>query len=114
VAYDEELANRIREIVAGEKDLSEKRMFGGLAFLIGGNMSVSASGQGGLLLRVDPAETEKLLAEPHAQPFEMRGRTMDGWLRVEPEGLRTRRELERWVARGVAYARLLPPKQRSQ
>jgi TfoX/Sxy family transcriptional regulator of competence genes len=114
VAYDEELANRIREIVAGEKDLSEKRMFGGLAFLIGGNMSVSASGQGGLLLRVDPAETEKLLAEPHAQPFEMRGRTMDGWLRVEPEGLRTKRELERWVARGVAYARLLPPKQRSQ
>jgi TfoX/Sxy family transcriptional regulator of competence genes len=113
MAYDEDLANRIREIVAGEPGLTEKRMFGGLAFLIGGNMSVSASGQGGLLLRVDPAETEALLAEPHAQRFEMRGRSMDGWLRVEAEGLRTKRELERWVARGVNYARSLPAKQRT-
>jgi TfoX/Sxy family transcriptional regulator of competence genes len=111
MAYDEDLANRIREIVANEEGLTEKRMFGGLAFLIGGNMSVSASGQGGLLLRVDPDETEALLAEPHAQPFEMRGRVMDGWLRVEPDGVRTKPELERWVARGVAYARTLPPKQ---
>jgi TfoX/Sxy family transcriptional regulator of competence genes len=113
MAYDEDLANRIREIVAGEQGLTEKRMFGGLAFLIGGNMSVSASGQGGLLLRVDPAETEALLAEPHAQRFEMRGRSMDGWLRVEADGLRTKRELERWVARGIAYARSLPAKQRT-
>jgi TfoX/Sxy family transcriptional regulator of competence genes len=113
MAYDEDLADRIREIVANEDGLTEKRMFGGLAFLIGGNMSVSASGQGGLLLRVDPAETEKLLAEPHAQPFVMRGRAMDGWLRVEAEGLRTKRQLERWVARGVAYARSLPAKQRA-
>jgi TfoX/Sxy family transcriptional regulator of competence genes len=112
MAYDEDLANRIRELVANEDGLTEKRMFGGLAFLIGGNMSVSASSQGGLLLRVDPAETEALLAEPHAEPFVMRGRAMDGWLRVDPEGLRTKRELERWVARGVAYARSLPAKQR--
>jgi TfoX/Sxy family transcriptional regulator of competence genes len=113
MAYDEDLASRIRELVADEEGLTEKKMFGGLAFLIGGNMSVSASGQGGLLLRVDPAETEKLAAEPHAQPFVMRGRAMDGWLRVEPEGLRTKRQLERWVARGVAYARSLPAKQRA-
>ena len=85
-------------------------MFGGLAFLIGGNMSVSASGQGGLLLRCDPADTESLVSEPHADRFEMRGRAMDGWLRVESEGLDTDDELQRWVAVGVSYARSLPPK----
>jgi len=85
-------------------------MFGGLAFLIDGNMAVSASGQGGLLLRVDPAETEALLKKPHAQHFEMRGRAMQGWLRVDAEGVRTTRELEQWVGRGVAYARSLPSK----
>jgi TfoX/Sxy family transcriptional regulator of competence genes len=111
MAYDEHLAARIRELVQGEPGLTEKRMFGGLAFLIGGNMSVSASSQGGLLLRVDPAETDALLSKPHAQPFEMRGRAMQGWLRVDPEGVRTKRELERWVSRGVAYARSLPSKQ---
>jgi TfoX/Sxy family transcriptional regulator of competence genes len=113
VAYDEDLANRIRELVASEPSINEKRMFGGLAFLINGNMSVSASGQGGLLLRVDPAETDALLSKPHAHPFEMRGRLMRGWLRVDPDGLRTKRQLERWVARGVAYARSLPSKTRS-
>ncbi len=110
VAYDEDLANRIRELIAAEDGVSEKKMFGGLAFLIGGNMSVSASGQGGLLLRCDPADTEALLREPHAARFEMRGRAMDGWLRVAPEGVRTKRELAPWVARGVGYARSLPPK----
>jgi TfoX/Sxy family transcriptional regulator of competence genes len=110
MAYDEDLANRIREIVADEEGLTEKTMFGGLAFLIGGNMSVSASGQGGMLLRVDPSETEALLTEPYAEPFVMRGRAMDGWLRLDSDGLRDRRQLERWVARGVAYARSLPPK----
>jgi TfoX/Sxy family transcriptional regulator of competence genes len=110
MAYDEDLANRIRELIAGDSEVTEKRMFGGLAFLIGGNMSVSVSGQGGLLLRCDPAETDALLSKPHAAPFEMRGRVMDGWLRVSPEGLRTKTQLERWVARGVAYARSLPPK----
>jgi TfoX/Sxy family transcriptional regulator of competence genes len=110
VAYDEDLANRIRELMAAEEGVTEKKMFGGLAFLIGGNMSVSASGQGGLLLRCDPADTDALLQKPHAAPFEMRGRAMDGWLRVAAEGLRTKRQLEPWVACGVAYARSLPPK----
>ena len=110
MAYDEDLANRIRELMAGERAVTEKKMFGGLAFLIGGNMSVAASGQGGLLVRVDPDETDALVAKPHARRFEMRGRSMDGWLRVDPEGVRTKRQLEPWVKRGVAYARSLPPK----
>lgn len=110
MAYDEDLANRVRELVAYESELTEKRMFGGLAFLIGGNMSVAASGQGGLLVRVDPGDTAELVAKPHAQPFVMRGRAMDGWLRVDAEGLTTKRQLERWVARGVEYARSLPAK----
>lgn len=110
VAYDEDLADRIRGLVADEPGVTEKAMFGGLAFLIGGNMSVSASGQGGLLLRVDPEETDTLLEEPHAQPFVMRGRAMDGWLRVDPVGVRTDADLARWVARGTAYARSLPAK----
>jgi TfoX/Sxy family transcriptional regulator of competence genes len=110
VPYDEDLANRIRELVLTEQGVTEKRMFGGLAFLIDGNMSVSVSGQGGLLLRVDPAETDKLVSKPHAYPFEMRGRVMQGWLRVDPDGLRTKRQLERWVTRGIAYARSLPSK----
>ena len=85
-------------------------MFGGLAFLVNGNMSVSASREGGLLLRADPEENDALLRDPHAQRFEMRGRPMPGWLRIDPEGARTKRQLERWVARGVAYARSLPTK----
>ncbi len=110
MAYDPDLANRIRELVLAEPGVTEQRMFGGLAFLIDGNMSVGASGQGGLLLRVDPAKTDSLLAKPHAHPFEMRGRVMQGWLRVDADGVRTKRQLERWVARGVAYARSLPSK----
>jgi TfoX/Sxy family transcriptional regulator of competence genes len=110
MAYDEDLANRVREALASERGVEEKRMFGGLAFLINGNMSVSASGQGGLLLRVDPEHTDKLAEEPHAQPFVMRGRAMQGWLRVAPEGVSTKRDLERWVKRGVGYARSLPSK----
>jgi TfoX/Sxy family transcriptional regulator of competence genes len=110
MAYDEDLANRIRELIAAEPDVTEQRMFGGLAFLIGGNMSVAASGQGGLMVRVDPDETEALLAKRHARPFEMRGREMAGWLRVDAGGVRTKRQLEPWVKRGVAYARSLPAK----
>src|SRR3954452_17029167 len=109
MAYDEDLANRIRELVAGET-VTEKKMFGGLAFLIGGDMGVAASGQGGLMVRVDPEEPEALVAKPHARRFEMRGRTMDGWLRVDDEGLKTKRQLEQWVKTGVAYARALPAK----
>jgi TfoX/Sxy family transcriptional regulator of competence genes len=110
MAYDEDLANRIRELIGGDPDLTEKRMFGGLAFLVGGNMAVAASGQGGLMVRVDPAETDALVAKAHARPFEMRGREMQGWLRVDSEGVRTKRQLEPWVRRGAAYARSLPPK----
>jgi TfoX/Sxy family transcriptional regulator of competence genes len=110
MAYDEELANRIRELIAAEPAVTEKRMFGGLAFLICGNMSVAASGQGGLMVRVDPDETGALLEKQHAQPFVMRGREMKGWLRVDDEGVRTKRQLEPWVKRGVAYARSLPAK----
>jgi TfoX/Sxy family transcriptional regulator of competence genes len=110
MAYDEDLADRIRELIPADVAVVEQRMFGGLAFLVGGNMSVAASGQGGLLLRVDPEETDALAAEPHAGPFEMRGRAMKGWLRVDAEGVKTKRELEPWVRRGVEYARSLPPK----
>jgi hypothetical protein len=110
VAYDEDLANRIRELLADEPGVVEQRMFGGLAFLIGGNMSVSVSGNGGLLLRIAPDETESLAARPHARRFVMRGREMTGWLRVAPEGVATKRQLARWVTRGVAYARSLPAK----
>ena len=110
MAYDEDLANRIRELIAAEPGVTEMRMFGGLAFLVGGNMSVGVSGQGGLMVRFDPEEGDALAAKPHARPFEMRGRPMRGWLRVDAEGLRTKRQLEPWVRRGVAYARSLPPK----
>jgi TfoX/Sxy family transcriptional regulator of competence genes len=110
MAYDEDLASRIRELLADDDGVTEQRMFGGLAFLVGGNMAIGASGRGGLMVRVDPGESETLLAEPHAQPFEMRGRAMRGWLRVDAEGVRTKRQLEPWVRRGVAYARSLPPK----
>jgi hypothetical protein len=110
VAYEEDLANRIREGFGGEGGVVEKRMFGGLAFLIGGNLAVSASGQGGLLLRCDPAETDDLLARKHASRFRTRGREMDGWLRVAPEGLEAKRDVDRWVAIGAAYASSLPAK----
>jgi hypothetical protein len=108
--YDDDLANRIRELMADEAGVTERKMFGGLAFLIGGNMSVAASGQGGLMVRVAPGETDALLDKPHAHTFEMRGRPMQGWLRVDADGVKTTRELAPWVKLGVAYARSLPPK----
>lgn len=110
MAYDEELAERLRAVLQGEAGLSEKRMFGGLAFLVNGNMAVSASSKGGLLLRVDPSETETLVARPHAEPFEMRGRDMTGWLRIAPEGVQSDADLRRWAAIGTGYARSLPAK----
>ncbi len=110
MAYDEDLANRVRELIAMEDDVTEKRMFGGLAFLIGGHMSVSVSRHGGLMVRVAPADGESLVTRPHVRAAVMRGREMPGWLMVGPEGLRTRRQLEPWVGRGVAHARSLPPK----
>jgi TfoX/Sxy family transcriptional regulator of competence genes len=110
MAYDEELASRLRQHVSGEQGISEKRMFGGLAFLINGNMAVSASSRGGLLLRVDPAQTDALLSNPGAERFAMRGREMDGWLRIDADVLGTDNELLRWIGHGVSYARSLPPK----
>jgi len=110
VAYDEYLADRIRELLAGESGVTETKMFGGLAFLVGGNMAVAASGQGGLMVRADPARSESLVATTKARPMEMRGRPMRGWLRVDTDDVRTKRELARWVRLGTTYARSLPPK----
>lgn len=110
MAYQEELADRIRELLGGERRLTEKEMFGGLGFLIGGNMAIAASGQGGLMVRVDPAQSEKLVATSNARPMEMRGRQMQGWLRVDTEDVPTKRQLARWVRIGAEYARSLPPK----
>ena len=110
MAYDEALAARIRELVAREPGVTEQKMFGGLAFLIGGNMAVAASGQGGILVRVDPEQTETLVATTNARVMEMRGREMRGWLRVDAHELEDP-ELGSWVARGSSYARSLPAKQ---
>ena len=110
MAYDEELADRIRGLLEGEADLTEKKMFGGLAFLVGGNMAIGASGQGGALVRVDPLEGEKLVETTNARPMEMRGRQMQGWLRVDSDDLRSDAELAAWVERGTKYARSLPAK----
>jgi TfoX/Sxy family transcriptional regulator of competence genes len=110
MAYDEEVAGRIRELLEGERDLTEKKMFGGLAFLIGGNMAIGASGRGGILVRVDPDEWDTLVATTKAEPMEMRGRQMKGWLRVDAKDVGTRTELARWAKLGAAYARSLPPK----
>ena len=110
MAYDEALADRIRELIGRERGLTEKKMFGGLAFLIAGNMAVAASGQGGLLVRADPEESDGLVARGPARPMVMRGREMAGWLRVDADDVRTKRQLERWVRTGVAYARTLPEK----
>jgi TfoX/Sxy family transcriptional regulator of competence genes len=110
MAYDEDLAERIRELLGGESDVTENKMFGGLAFLVGGNMAVAASGQGGVMVRVDPAQSDKLVASTNARMVEMRGRLMQGWLRVETEHLRTKRQLAKWVLLGTAYARSLPAK----
>ena len=110
MAYDEGLAERIRQLVADQRGLTEQRMFGGVAFLIGGNLAVGASGQGGLMVRVDAEETDHLLATTGARPMEMRGRAMRGWLRVGLDELAADEELSAWVRRGTAYARSLPPK----
>ena len=109
MAYDHEIAERVRDLVSGEDGVTEKRMFGGLAFLVHGNMAVAASAQGGLLVRVEPADTERLLGEG-VQPMVMGGREMRGWLHVDAPAVRNRRQLERWVRRGVSFARALPAK----
>jgi TfoX/Sxy family transcriptional regulator of competence genes len=112
MAYDEELADRIRELVGEQTGITEQRMFGGLAFLVRGNMAVTASGRGGLMVRVDRDESDALIASTPAQPMVMRGREMQGWVRVDSKHLGTKRELRKWVERGTAYARSLPPKRK--
>ena len=112
MAYDEDLADRIRDELAGQFDVTEQKMFGGLAFLVGGNMAVAASGQGGLLVRADPEKCERLTDSGKARPMEMRGREMSGWLRVDAEDVRTKRDLVRWIKVGTTYARSLPPKKK--
>jgi TfoX/Sxy family transcriptional regulator of competence genes len=114
VAYDEDLADRIRALFADEPGVTEQRMFGGLAFLVGGHMAVAASGQGGLLVRVDPAEAERLVGSTAAEPMEMRGRPMRGWLRVDAGAVRTTRQLTRWVTLGRRAAGSLPPKAKAK
>jgi TfoX/Sxy family transcriptional regulator of competence genes len=110
VAYDEALADRIRELIGSEHNLTERKMFGGLAFLIGGNMAIAASGQGGILVRADPAQSDQLVASTKARPMEMRGRQMAGWLRVDTDDVATKTELAQWVEIGTGYARSLPAK----
>jgi TfoX/Sxy family transcriptional regulator of competence genes len=114
VAYDEDLADRVRALLGDVTGVTEQRMFGGLAFLVGGNMAVGVSGQGGLMVHVPKQDTAALLAKAHAEPFEMRGRPMEGWLRVAADGVRTKRQLEPWVRRGVSYAGSLPPKSKAK
>src|SRR3954466_10968595 len=112
MAYDEELAARVRELVADEQNITEQKMFGGLAFLIGGNLAVAASGQGGLLVHVDPAKSEKLQDNGKAYPMEMRGKEMAGWLRVDSENVRTKAQLKKWIGEGTSYAKSLPAKKK--
>ena len=110
MAYEEKLAARIRDLLGDEPGVTEQKMFGGLGFLVHGNMAIGASSQGGALVRVDPAESDVIVAASSARPMEMRGREMRGWLRVDAESLRTKRELAKWVGLGTAYARSLPAK----
>lgn len=110
MAYDTHLADRIRELLGTVRGVDEKAMFGGLAFLIRGNMSVAVSKDGGILVRVPPDETEKLLARAHVEPMVMAGREARGWIRVDADGIKTKRQLAAWVTRGVEFAQGLPPK----
>lgn len=112
VAHDEELAERIRDELGGQPGVTEMKMFGGLAFLVDGKMAVAASGEGGLLVRVDPQESAKLVSSGRARPMEMRGRAMSGWLRVDAADARTKRDLVKWIKLGTTYARSLPAKKR--
>jgi len=112
MAYDEDLADRIRELLGDAKGVSETKMFGGLAFLVGGNMAIAASGQGGILVRAGAQDSDRLVATTKAEVAVMRGRPMAGWLRVDSADVRTRVQLKKWVTIGETYARSLPPKKK--
>jgi TfoX/Sxy family transcriptional regulator of competence genes len=108
--YDEKLAERLRTLLAKERNVTEKKMFGGIGFIVRGNMCVSASGKGGILVRIDPEESDAAIARPHATLMEMGGRKMAGWIRVDAAGLKSERELESWVRRALEYVKTLPAK----
>ncbi|BBX25522.1 TfoX/Sxy family protein [Mycolicibacterium alvei] len=110
MTFDPDLADRIRELTASENGVDEKRMFGGLAFLVNGHLAVAASRDGGLMVRLSRDDADKLLQRDHVEPMVMGGREMRGWLRVAGPGIKTKRQLQPWVARGVDYAKSLPPK----
>ncbi len=110
MAYDHDLANRIRELLSGEAGTTEKAMFGGLAFLLHGNMAIAASGRGGVMVRIDPDDADDMLGHPYTEVVVMRGRQMPGWIRVGAEGVKTKRQLQPWVRRALKYTRTLPPK----
>jgi len=110
MAYDEDLADRLRVALQDVAAVTEKKMFGGLAFLVGGNMAVAASGQGGLLVRCNPSDSDTLVAEPGVTRLVMRGSEMDGWLRVEDDAVASDDAVQRWVDVGIGYAGTLPPK----
>jgi TfoX/Sxy family transcriptional regulator of competence genes len=110
MAFDEGLADRVRQLVGTEAGIGERRMFGGLAFTLNGSMAVVVRRAGGLMVRIDPAQSERLLSERGAHPAQMRGRPMNGWITVEPSVCEEAADLRRWVERGVTYARALPPK----
>jgi len=110
MAYDVELAERLRDLLAGEPDVTEKSMFGGRAFLVGGHLTVSAGSHGGLMLRVDPAHAKTLLADARARPFVMRGRELAGWLQVDVDATVTDHQLGQWVEHCLDYVGSLPPK----
>ncbi|HEX2783853.1 MAG TPA: TfoX/Sxy family protein [Ilumatobacteraceae bacterium] len=112
MAYDDDLAERIRELLIDEPGVTETKMFGGLAFLVGGHLAIAASREGGVLVRVDPTTSDALVARTGARHAVMKGRPMDGWLRVDIDKLRTKRQLATWVSRGAGYARSMSPKER--
>jgi hypothetical protein len=110
MGYDEDFAHRVREQLADHVGVTEKKMFGGLAFLVNGNMAVGLSGGGELMVRVGPDASDAALARPHTRPFDMTGRPMKGWILVAPEGVLTNRQLAAWVSYGVQFAGTLPSK----
>jgi len=112
MAYDDELAEWVRTALKGEGALDEKRMFGGIGMLVNGNMAVAVRGKGGLLVRIDPDDADEVLREPGAKMMKMRGKTMRGWITVDPSACSDRADVRRWVKRGVAYAKSLPKKSR--
>ena len=109
MAYEEKTAERVREILSGRRDVEEKKLMGGLCFMVRGHMCCSVSGRGGLMIRVGAEAQDKMLREPHVRPIEMRGRTMTGFVRVAPEGYETESDLRTWLKHGLDFVATLPP-----